>query len=110
MPLFVDLAGATFVAFGLHRQVWSYISDRELGAIVKAMPSVAVAAVRGRLRSGRPAARPRRAAGGVAVIQWLVLVVLLCASRLALPHRQGAQPAAPPGVRGQSPNRATCRC
>ncbi len=78
VPLFVVLTGVAFAAFGLHRQVWSYISDRELGAIVKAA-SVAVALF---VVISVATKRAPDALLAVIVIQWLVLVVLLCASRL----------------------------
>ena len=38
VPLFLALASASFLAFGLHRGIWSYTSISDLGAIVKASP------------------------------------------------------------------------
>ena len=36
VPLFLALAGASFLACGLHRGIWSHTSISDLGAIVKA--------------------------------------------------------------------------
>jgi hypothetical protein len=35
-PLFLALAGTSFLTFGLHRSIWSYTSIGDLSAIVKA--------------------------------------------------------------------------
>jgi FlaA1/EpsC-like NDP-sugar epimerase len=36
VPLFLALAGASFLTFGLHRSIWSYTSISDLSAIAKA--------------------------------------------------------------------------
>ena len=79
VPLFLALAGASFLAFGLHRRIWSHTSISDLGAIVKAstwavLPFVAIGLAADRMPEVPPA---------VWVIQWLILVVLLCGARLA---------------------------
>jgi lipopolysaccharide/colanic/teichoic acid biosynthesis glycosyltransferase/glycosyltransferase involved in cell wall biosynthesis len=78
-PLLLALAAASFLAFGLHRRIWSYTSIGDLGAIVKAatwtvVPFVALGAAGDRMNAMPPA---------VWVIQWLILVALLCGARLA---------------------------
>ncbi|HLT02283.1 MAG TPA: sugar transferase, partial [Geminicoccaceae bacterium] len=78
VPLFLALAGACFLACGLHRGLWRYTSISELGAIAKASTWVVVLSVAvGLVASARPV--PPAAW----LIQWLVLVVLLCGTRLA---------------------------
>jgi lipopolysaccharide/colanic/teichoic acid biosynthesis glycosyltransferase/glycosyltransferase involved in cell wall biosynthesis len=79
VPLFLALAGASFLAFGLHRRIWSYTSISDLGAVVRAsiwavLPFVAIATAADRMTA---------VPGAVWVIQWLILVVLLCGTRLA---------------------------
>ena len=78
-PLFLALAGATFLAYGLHRRLWSYTSVGDLGAIVKAATWAVLLFVAVGLWLDRTLA----VAPAVSVIQWLVLVVLLCGTRLA---------------------------
>ncbi len=79
VPLFLALAGASFLVFGLHRGIWSYTSIGDLGAIVKASTWVILLFVVVELVAERTSAVPRAAW----VIQWLILVVLLCGTRLA---------------------------
>ncbi len=79
VPLFLALASASFLAFGLHRGIWSYTSISDLGAIVKASTWVILLFVAIELVAQGTTAVPRAAW----VIQWLVLVVLLCGTRLA---------------------------
>jgi lipopolysaccharide/colanic/teichoic acid biosynthesis glycosyltransferase/glycosyltransferase involved in cell wall biosynthesis len=79
VPLFLALAGASFLAFGLHRGIWSHTSISDLGTIVKASTWVILLFVALELAAERTAAVPRAAW----VVQWLILVVLLCGSRLA---------------------------
>ena len=78
VPLFLALAGASFLVFGLHRGIWSYTSIGDLGAIVKASTWVILLFVVVELVAERTSAVPRAAW----VIQWLILVVLLCGTRL----------------------------
>ena len=77
-PLLLALAGASFLAFGLHRRIWGCTSTGDLGAVVKAstwavLLFVAVGLAAGRITEVPPA---------LWVMQWLVLVVLLCGARL----------------------------
>ena len=78
MPLFLALARASFLAFGLHRGIWSYTSISDLGAIVKASTWAILLFVAIELAAEGTGAVPRAAW----VIQWLILVVL-CGTRLA---------------------------
>ncbi len=78
-PLFLALAGASFLAFGLHRRIWSYTSVGELAAIVKASTWAVVLFLAVGWAAGRTTAVPP----ALWVIQWLILVVLLCGTRLA---------------------------
>jgi glycosyltransferase involved in cell wall biosynthesis len=76
-PLFLALAGGAFLAFGLHRRIWSCTGLGDLGAVVKAATwAVALFAAAVAL-AGAPA--PPHAT----IVQWLLLVVLLCGARLA---------------------------
>jgi lipopolysaccharide/colanic/teichoic acid biosynthesis glycosyltransferase len=78
-PLFLALAGASFLAFGLHRRIWSYTSVGELAAIVKASTWAVVLFLAVAWTAGRTTAVPP----ALWVVQWLILVVLLCGTRLA---------------------------
>ncbi|HSA82804.1 MAG TPA: hypothetical protein VLE23_18450, partial [Geminicoccaceae bacterium] len=79
VPLSLALAGASFLAFGLHRRIWSYTSISDLGAIVKASTWAVVLFVALGLAVDRlPDVPP-----AVCVIQWLILIALLCGARLA---------------------------
>ena len=78
-PLFLALAGASFLTFGLHRSIWSYTSISDLSAIVKASTWAIVVFVVIGLAVDRMTQVPR----GVWVNQWLILIVLLCGARLA---------------------------
>jgi FlaA1/EpsC-like NDP-sugar epimerase len=78
-PLFLALAAISFLAFGLHRRIWSYTSIGDLGAIVKASTWVVLLFVALGLAADQTTEVPR----AVWVIQWLILVVLLCGTRLA---------------------------
>jgi FlaA1/EpsC-like NDP-sugar epimerase len=79
VPLFLALAAASFLAFGLHRSIWSYTSISDLGAIVRASTWAVLLFVAVGLTSARMPEVPP----AVWVIQWLILVVLLCGTRLA---------------------------
>ena len=60
VPLFLALAGASFLAFGLHRGIWSYTSIGDLGAIVKASTwAILLFVVIGWQPSARPRCRAR---------------------------------------------------
>jgi lipopolysaccharide/colanic/teichoic acid biosynthesis glycosyltransferase len=84
-PLFLALAGGSFLAFGLHRRIWSYTSIGDLGAIIKAATlAVALFAAIGLAAGGTPEL-PR----AFALIEWMILIVLLCGSRLG--YRLGRQ-------------------
>jgi len=78
-PLFLAPAGASFLAFGLHRRIWSHTSIGDLGAVVKASTWAVLLFV----AIGLAADRMTEVPPAVSVIQWLVLVVLLCGTRLA---------------------------
>ena len=78
-PLFLALAGASFLTFGLHRSIWSYTSIGDLGAIVKASTWAVVMFVVIGLAVDPMMQVPR----AVWVNQWLILIVLLCGTRLA---------------------------
>ena len=78
VPLFLALAGASFLTFGLHRSIWSYTSISDLSAIAKASTwAILVFVVLG-LAVDRMTEVPR----AVWVNQWLILIVLLCGTRL----------------------------
>jgi lipopolysaccharide/colanic/teichoic acid biosynthesis glycosyltransferase len=79
VPLFLALAGASFLIFGLHRSIWSYTSISDLSAIVKASTWAILAFVVIGLAVDRMTEVPR----AVWVNQWLILIVLLCGTRLA---------------------------
>ena len=78
-PLFLALAGASFLAFGLHRRIWGCTSIGDLGAVIKAATWAVLLFVAICLAADRMTAVPR----GIWIIQWLILVVLLCGTRLA---------------------------
>ena len=78
-PLFLALAGASFLTFGLHRSIWSYTSISDLSAIVKASTWAILVFVVIGLAVDRMTEVPR----AVWVNQWLILIVLLCGTRLA---------------------------
>ena len=83
------LAGASFLTFGLHRSIWSYTSISDLSAIAKASTwAILVFVVLG-TAVDRMTEVPR----AVWVNQWLILIVLLCGTRLAIPVRQVHGPA-----------------
>lgn len=77
--LFAALAAGAFLAFGLHRPIWSCTSIRDLGALVKASTWAVLlfAAI------GVTAGRTDAVAPAVPVVQWLLLVVFLAGTRLA---------------------------
>jgi FlaA1/EpsC-like NDP-sugar epimerase len=77
-PLFLALAGASFLAFGLHRRIWGCTSIGDLAAVVKASTWAVMLFVAIGSANGRMAEVPR----AVWVIQWLILVVLLCGARI----------------------------
>ena len=77
-PLFLALAGASFLTFGLHRSIWSYTSISDLSAIVKA----STWAILGFVVIGLAVDRMTEVPRGVWVNQWLILIVLLCGTRL----------------------------
>jgi O-antigen biosynthesis protein WbqV len=78
-PLFLALAGASFLAFGLHRSIWSYTSISDLSAIVKASTwAILVFVV-----IGLAVDRMTEVSRAVWLNQWLILIVLLCGTRLA---------------------------
>jgi colanic acid biosynthesis glycosyl transferase WcaI len=79
VPLFLALAGASFLAFGLHRRIWGCTSISDLGAVVKASTWAVLLFVAICLAAGRMTEVPP----GIWIIQWLILVVLLCGARLA---------------------------
>ena len=74
MPLFLALAGASFLTFGLHRSIWSYTSISDLSAIAKASTWAILVFVVIGLAVDRMTEVPR----AVWVNQWLILIVLLC--------------------------------
>jgi FlaA1/EpsC-like NDP-sugar epimerase len=78
VPLFLALAGGSFLTFGLHRSIWSYTSISDLSAIVKASTWAVLVFVIIGLAVDRMTEVPR----AVWVNQWLILIVLLCGTRL----------------------------
>ena len=77
--LFLAVAGPSFLAFGLHRRIWSCTSISDLGAVVKASTWAVLLFVAIGLGADRMTELPR----GIWIIQWLILVGLLCGTRLA---------------------------
>ena len=105
VPLFLALASASFLAFGLHRGIWSYTSISDLGAVAKASTGVILLFVAIELVAEGTFAVPRTAW----VIQWLVLVVLLCGTRPPIGLRRPLPDARAP-VPTSRPRRAKSPC
>lgn len=78
-PVFVIIAAASFRAVGMYRGVWRYASIADLMAIAKAVTLAILVFVFAAMLVNRFEAMPR----SVPVIQWLLLIFLLGAPRVA---------------------------
>jgi O-antigen biosynthesis protein WbqV len=78
-PVFVLIAAASFRAVGMYRGIWRYASIADLMAIAKAVTLAILVFVFAAMLVNRFEAMPR----SVPIIQWLLLIFLLGAPRVA---------------------------
>lgn len=79
MLLFTAISGIVFLLTGLYRGIWAYASVRDLWAILRAVTLAVLIFLPVAFVTTRLADIPRT----TPVIVWLILVALLCGSRLA---------------------------
>lgn len=78
MLLFTAISGVVFLLSGLYRGIWAYASVRELGVILRAVTLAVLIFLPVSFLATRLADVPRT----TPVIVWLILLALLCGSRL----------------------------